>query len=154
LKATTKFIFSHITIVLVDVGNMKLHAVWTGILYVFDLITLSPERSKPLPETPLPAVPDITVPTLVSEIPHKFNDDLTDAARLPDFLTPGLEEPFYCNYTDMTDFVKCHEPDSRGCWLRNPATGEEYNIMTDYDDPDKVPRGIVREVNKSSLISY
>ena len=59
---------------------MKLHAVWTGILYVFDLITLSPERSKPLPETPLPAVPVSNIPTPASEIPHKFYDDLADAS--------------------------------------------------------------------------
>ncbi|KAN0078973.1 Multicopper oxidase domain containing protein [Elaphomyces granulatus] len=121
---------------------MKLHAVWTGILYVFDLITLSPERSKPLPEAPLPAVSVSNVPTPVSEIPHKFDDD----TPLPPIVgVPRREGAFECPYPDMIDFENCHGPGSRGCWLYNPDTGEEYNITTDYDDPTKVPKGIVRE---------
>ncbi|OXV08506.1 hypothetical protein Egran_03731 [Elaphomyces granulatus] len=118
---------------------MKLHAVWTGILYVFDLVTLSPERSKPLPEAPLPAVPVSSVPTPVSEIPHKFDDGT------PVVGVPRREGAFQCPYPDMTDFENCHGPGRRGCWLYNPSTKEEYNITSDYDDPTKVPRGIVRE---------
>jgi hypothetical protein len=128
---------------------MKLHAVWTGILYVFDLITLSPERSKPLPEAPLPAVSVSNVPTPVSKIPHKFDDD----TPLPPIVgVPRREGAFECPYPDMIDFENCHGPGSRGCWLYNPDTGEEYNITTDYDDPTKVPKGIVREVNKYSFL--
>ncbi|OXV10631.1 hypothetical protein Egran_01608 [Elaphomyces granulatus] len=127
---------------------MKLHAVWTGILYVFDLLTLSPERSKPLPETPLPAVPVSNVPTPASEIPHKFyDDDLTDASPtdLPLIPVPRREGAFNCTYPRMRGFENCHGPGNRGCWLRHQRTKKEYNIETDYDDVDKVPRGIVRE---------
>jgi hypothetical protein len=143
-------IFFHITIVQVNVGNMKLQAVWTGILYVFDLLTLSPERSKPLPETPLPAVPVSNVPTPASEIPHKFYDDLTDASPddIPVISVPRREEDdFNCPYPEMRGYKPCHNPEHRGCWLQNPRTGEEINIETDYDDVNKVPKGTVREVN-------
>jgi hypothetical protein len=135
---------------------MKLHAVWTGILYIFDLLTLSPERSKPLPETPLPAVPVSNVPTPASEIPHKFYDDLADddladasPTNPPDILlpVPRREGTFTCNYTRMRGFRSCHRPGNRGCWLHNRRTREEYNINTDYDDENEVPIGIVREVN-------
>lgn len=128
---------------------MKLQAVWTGILYVFDLISLS---AKPLPETHLPAIPVSSVPAQVSEVPHKF-DDGSDDNGTPIIGVPRREGGFNCSYPAMKDYVNCHKPGHRGCWLRHNSTGEEYNITTDYDDLSKVPTGIVREVNLQLLTS-
>jgi hypothetical protein len=103
---------------------MKLQAIWTGILYVFDLISLSPQRSEPLPETPLPA-----------------------ATPPPTIDVPRREGDYNCSYPEMTGFRNCHSSGNRGCWLYNAKTKEQYNIETDYDDPTKVPKGTLKEVN-------
>ena len=135
---------------------MKLQSVWTGILYVFDLISLSPQGSKPLPETPLPAVPLSSVPVpAVSEIPHKFDDDDDGATSLDE--TPIINVPrrdegdFICEYPDMKGWHGCYNSDHRDCWLEFQPRGsrlrKEYNTLTDYDDSKEVPKGIVREVN-------
>jgi hypothetical protein len=51
----------------------------------------------------------------------------------------------------MRSYKACHNPRNRGCWLelRNPREWKQkkYTIETDYDDVNKVPKGIVREVN-------
>ncbi|KAK1573184.1 multicopper oxidase-domain-containing protein [Colletotrichum navitas] len=49
---------------------------------------------------------------------------------------------FVCNYTLTTGFKSCSTPDNRSCWLRDPDTGEEYNINTDYET--NIPQGITR----------
>lgn len=61
----------------------------------------------------------------------------------PVFTPPGSNvEGFSCHYPVMPDFVPCGSSEDRSCWLRNPKTGEEYNITTDYED--KMPIGIDR----------
>ena len=149
LDTTTNFIFFQVSIVL-NAGNMKLQSVWTGILYVFDLISLSPQGSKPLPETPLPAVPLSSIPVpAVSEIPHKFDDDddATSLAETPIINVPRREGDFNCSYPKLKEFENCHKPGNRSCWLRHRRRRWEYNIETDYDNVEDVPEGIVRDVN-------
>lgn len=52
-----------------------------------------------------------------------------------------------CEYPKMSDWVNCHGPNSRDCWLQNRADpSNKINIDTDYEDPDKVPVGITRKV--------
>lgn len=126
---------------------MKLQSVWTGILYVFDLISLSPQGSKPLP---VPAVPVSSIPVpAVSEIPHKFDvDDATSLGETPVVGVPRREGRFNCIYPDMKEWENCHGPGSRGCWLRHRIHKNwQYNIDTDYDDPQRAPQGTVKDVN-------
>ena len=55
---------------------------------------------------------------------------------------------FQCNYTlfDNGNWVNCSYPDNRGCWLRNRGDPKlVFNISSNYEDPKKVPKGILRE---------
>ncbi|KAG8528395.1 uncharacterized protein KY384_007313 [Bacidia gigantensis] len=61
-----------------------------------------------------------------------------------------------CEYPKMSDWVNCHGPNSRDCWLQNKADpSKKINIDTDYEDPNEVPVGITRkfslEVNEQPL---
>lgn len=56
----------------------------------------------------------------------------------------GPDANFTCDYSAMAGFVECSTPGNRGCWLRNPNTGFEYNITTDYEDLKLTPVGIHR----------
>ncbi|KAK1622754.1 multicopper oxidase-domain-containing protein [Colletotrichum phormii] len=53
-------------------------------------------------------------------------------------------DKFVCDYRHMRDkgFRSCGTADDRSCWLRNPKTGEEFNITTDYEY--RVPQGVKR----------
>ena len=46
--------------------------------------------------------------------------------------SPEIDD-FRCDYPSMIGFEPCSTRDDRGCWLRNPVTGEEFNILTDYE---------------------
>jgi len=60
---------------------------------------------------------------------------------------------FQCDYSAMTGFRKCSTNEDRSCWLINDATGERYDINTDYET--KYPSGVTREyfldVTKSNI---
>ena len=77
-------------------------------------------------------------------------DIVATAANGPVFKPPGGRSPEYpggdlvCDYSKMKGFVPCSTPENRGCWLRNPTTGQEYNITTDYEDVKNLPKGIDR----------
>ncbi|KXH66883.1 Lcc2 [Colletotrichum salicis] len=61
------------------------------------------------------------------------------------FTPPGSNiDKFVCDYRHMRDkgFKSCGTADDRSCWLRNPKTGEEFNITTDYEY--RVPQGVKR----------
>ncbi|KAK3325003.1 multicopper oxidase-domain-containing protein [Apodospora peruviana] len=67
----------------------------------------------------------------------------------PIFRPPGHRQDdgdgsgFQCNYSAMTGWRKCSTPEDRLCWLANDATGERFDISTDYET--KAPTGIKRE---------
>ena len=55
-----------------------------------------------------------------------------------------------CDYTAMgSDWTNCSTSENRGCWLNNTRTLEQFNITTDYEDPNKMPKGIDRYYNLS-----
>jgi hypothetical protein len=62
----------------------------------------------------------------------------------PKFSPPsgGIGADFKCDYKNMPGWTDCSTSKNRGCWLRNEATGEEFNISTDYEN--KAPIGITR----------
>ncbi|KAK0732030.1 multicopper oxidase-domain-containing protein [Lasiosphaeris hirsuta] len=67
----------------------------------------------------------------------------------PVFRPPGRRHDkgdgsdFRCDYSAMTGWESCSTPQDRSCWLINKATGERYDINTDYET--KYPTGITRE---------
>lgn len=61
----------------------------------------------------------------------------------PDFIPYGSNiDRFRCQYPTLIGWEYCGNADNQSCWLRNPSTGEEYNINTDYED--KMPPGVPR----------
>jgi hypothetical protein len=67
--------------------------------------------------------------------------------RGPKFKPPGgrLEGPgadFVCEYPNMPGYEPCVLT-NRSCWLRNPKTGDVFDIDTDYEN--RTPNGTVRE---------
>ena len=52
-----------------------------------------------------------------------------------------------CEYPKMSDWINCHGPKSRDCWLQNKDDPDmKIDIDTDYEDPNQVPVGITRKV--------
>ena len=107
---------------------------WTCLVYSISFITLPPLNDNGIGQVPL-------IPSS-SEYTEK-------PRRGPIFKPPGgsLMGPdanFTCDYSAMAGFVECSTPGNRGCWLRNPNTGFEYNITTDYEDLKLTPVGIHR----------
>jgi FtsP/CotA-like multicopper oxidase with cupredoxin domain len=45
----------------------------------------------------------------------------------------------------MLGWEMCSEPWDRGCWLRNPTTGKQYDVFTNYED--EIPIGTTRYYN-------
>ncbi|KAJ0275940.1 hypothetical protein COL940_008553 [Colletotrichum noveboracense] len=64
----------------------------------------------------------------------------------PIFRPPGSNiDDFWCDYsTTMPGFEHCGTPEDQSCWLRNPTTGEEFNLLTDYEDINQTPKGVTR----------
>lgn len=62
----------------------------------------------------------------------------------PKFQPPGTPDDgqFKCDYSAMVGWEDCSHELDRKCWLRNPATGEQFDINTDYEN--KWPKGIQR----------
>ncbi|KAH9236500.1 multicopper oxidase [Colletotrichum gloeosporioides 23] len=64
----------------------------------------------------------------------------------PIFRPPGSNiDDFWCDYSiTMPGFEHCGTPEDQSCWLRNPTTGEEFNLLTDYEDINQTPKGVTR----------
>lgn len=105
---------------------------WTSVTYVFGFLTLS-------------NVDDVATkyqhPLILPSTPVQ-----SDLVRGPVFKPPsaGRDSDFQCDYSAMVGWTPCTTPDDRSCWLTNKASGEQFNIKTDYEDPAKVPTGIHR----------
>ena len=56
---------------------------------------------------------------------------------------------------DKGPWEKCSTPEDRSCWLRNPKTGQRYDINTDYEN--EFPQGVTREywltVTNSTIVA-
>ncbi|KAF1952869.1 hypothetical protein CC80DRAFT_167988 [Byssothecium circinans] len=59
------------------------------------------------------------------------------------FQPRNASEGFTCHIPYGFEF--CNDKSNRQCWLRNKATGKEYNVNTDYEDD--FPEGIKRTYN-------
>lgn len=74
-----------------------------------------------------------------------FNNVTTadDYPGYPDFSPTGSNiDHFRCQYPSMKGWHYCGGSEDQSCWLRNPETGEQFNITTDYED--WMPYGIDR----------
>ncbi|KAF0325838.1 hypothetical protein GQ607_006970 [Colletotrichum asianum] len=61
----------------------------------------------------------------------------------PDFSPTGSNiDHSRCQYPSMKGWHYCGGSEDQSCWLRNPETGEQFNITTDYED--WMPYGIDR----------
>ncbi|CAI0643400.1 unnamed protein product [Colletotrichum noveboracense] len=66
-----------------------------------------------------------------------------DYPGYPDFSPTGSNiDHFRCQYPSMKGWHYCGGSEDQSCWLRNPETGEQFNITTDYED--WMPYGIDR----------
>ncbi|PVH98835.1 laccase-like multicopper oxidase [Periconia macrospinosa] len=66
---------------------------------------------------------------------------LVSGLTVPRGLQPRQASPgFTCHLPDGYEW--CNNENNRSCWMRNTATGKEYNIDTDYEDD--FPPGIER----------
>lgn len=108
--------------------NMRLvERFWATITYVVTFLTLSPVGGPGNGEqTPLLST--------------------SDGYKGPIFKPPGgrLTGPgsdFLCDYSNMPGWQDCSALDNR-CWLRNPTTGQVFNISTNYESI--APIGITR----------
>ncbi|KAF2762432.1 hypothetical protein EJ05DRAFT_459204 [Pseudovirgaria hyperparasitica] len=146
---------------------MKLNAVWTTIVYYFDIFSLgsSPgDGQAPLQQLVEPHIkPAIVRPPhphfkpLDVEVITLDSDEGRDDSKIymlqdgtPVVIAPkhADEGPSHlkCQYPSLKDkgFKSCYTPQSRNCWLRNDA-GFEYGIDTDYEDESEIPTGILRK---------
>lgn len=134
----------------------RLTAIFT---YVVSLLVLSPiERPGTGEQTPLLGpndglvdsnhilwAPDDSLPAIQDALDQKE----LSIAKGPVFKPPtgrlkGPGSEFRCDYSSMSGFRYCSEPNHRGCWLTND-NGTTYNITTDYEDTNKTPIGIHRD---------
>lgn len=97
------------------------------------LLSLSPvERSDVEPQAPLLNASHVT----------NLKPPRGPIFKPPGGRRDGEGSDFQCDYSKMVGWVNCSTPENRGCWLRNPATGAEFNITTDYEFT--MPTGITR----------
>ncbi|KAL0932593.1 multicopper oxidase [Colletotrichum truncatum] len=86
-----------------------------------------------------------------SQIPIKFDSSHTvteitvgdDYPGYPDFVPAGSNiHKFKCQYPSLKGWHYCGDSENQSCWLRNPETGDEFNIHTNYEDV--MPIGVDR----------
>lgn len=102
-------------------------ALWAGVLYVFNMLSLSSWKSSLSLQQPL----------LKTPIHH-------EAHKYPIFEPPNSpeNEEFTCHYPALLGWEFCSTREDRTCWIRNDYTGEEFTIHTDYEK--YAPIGIKR----------
>ncbi|KAF0330033.1 multicopper oxidase [Colletotrichum asianum] len=66
---------------------------------------------------------------------------------IPIFRPPGSNiDDFVCDYSkSMPGYEPCATPEDQSCWLRNPTTGDVFNLQTNYEDIKRTPIGTTRE---------
>lgn len=152
---------------------MKLESVWTGLVYVFNILTFSASEDHDASQAPLNKIDfeviyDVNAPG-ANNIPHdkitpgfSYEDhdatksyvmeDGTPVIGVPkngqEGVGPGLE----CHYPDMKDWKSCYGPDSRDCWMERKDGKKTINIDTDYENPREVPTGITRKARNPKLL--
>ena len=153
---------------------------WTSVTYVLNIFSLMPvNMPNNVEQTPiLGASPnvfsgpsghrpqkDISSPATVDEAKvHEIAYTPVKAPRPqnatgPVFTPPGArrtgpDSNFNCSYPILVGYEPCFSPENQQCWLRNSATGHEYNITQDYENiwPNGTDRYI--ELDLTDGIAY
>jgi hypothetical protein len=151
---------------------MKLESVWTGLVYVFNILTFSASDDHDASQAPLEKIdfeviynnaPDAaTIPH--DKIAPDFSSEDYDATRsyVMDDGTPvvgvpkngqeGVGPGLECEYPTMKEWKPCYGPNNRKCWLTRKDGTKTINIDTDYEDPQEVPTGITRKVRSTGVV--
>ena len=124
-----------------DVATMHVgERFWAATIYIFNLISLSPELDAPVRQSPLAVETQLSVePQLSTEVVPQVI-----TSKGPIFEPPGdsPNERFTCDYSVMSGWEPCSTPFDRSCWLRR-RDGKQFDINTDYET--ERPIGITRE---------
>lgn len=114
--------------------------VWAVVRSVISIVTFTPMLDWEPSQHPLHNVASINDASFSSV-------DMQPLGKLgkgPRFQPPGTPDSgdFKCDYSAMVGWEDCSHELDRKCWLRNKATGEQFDINTDYEN--KWPQGIQR----------
>lgn len=147
---------------------MRFESAWTGLVYVFNFLTLSSPTDREVSQNPLnqagfgqsPSHDEVvTLPhggdsyDEVITLSHGGNQekswilsDKTPIVGTPKNEQEGIAGGLNCSYPKMKDWVPCYEIKNRTCWLRKSDNSSFIDINTDYEDPLEVPNGTTRKV--------
>ena len=123
---------------------MHLPSGWLScLLSFFDTVTLNPFSKQQLPQTTLQTQDALELPPNGPTFPPPY----------PPGDRPPPDVAIQCDYSAMKGFSLCNHEHSRGCWLTNSETREEYNINTDYEHkwPTGRTRRYVLDVSEMAL---
>ncbi|KAK0636757.1 multicopper oxidase-domain-containing protein [Bombardia bombarda] len=135
---------------------MKFEAVWTSIVQVFNVLTFSSPGEGEVSQIPLtdsiPASKDVpfevhysnddVVPLRTGGVEYSYMSTDGPIVGTPKNPQDGAGGGLNCHYPAMPEFEPCFSPENRGCWLKSDT--RTIDINTDYEDPDLVPKGKVR----------
>ncbi|KAF2872605.1 multicopper oxidase-domain-containing protein [Massariosphaeria phaeospora] len=107
--------------------------VWACITYALSYFTFSPLDG--FEQAPL-------IPSLPSSVHNTLQYPIFKPPGGQ--ISPGPDAEFQCEYPSLIGWSNCTTAENRTCWLRNDATGEEYNLWTNYEDTNQTPFGIHR----------
>ncbi|KAH8204968.1 hypothetical protein TruAng_000851 [Truncatella angustata] len=111
----------------------------------------------------------LQITQLASFTDFPTRDDIQRPLFLPSELLPETVEgscpsaqcvspqPFKCSYPKLEKkgWEFCNTGTSRDCWIRDPnavnPVFSQYDILTDYENLDQVPPGILREVKPDGI---
>jgi hypothetical protein len=134
---------------------MRFESAWTGLVYVFNFLTLSSPTDRESPShdevVTLPHGGDsydevITLSHGGNQEKSWILSDKTPIVGTPKNEQEGIAGGLNCSYPKMKDWVPCYEIKNRTCWLRKSDNSSFIDINTDYEDPLEVPNGTTRKV--------
>src|SRR5690349_20764187 len=108
--------------------------VWAVVTSVISIVSLTPnfgwDKSQHPLEFAASILDDAPLGRLVGIQP------LGTPGKGPKFQPPGTPENggFRCEYPAMEGWEDCSHERDRKSWLRNKATGEQFDINTDYEN--------------------
>ncbi|OJJ42798.1 hypothetical protein ASPZODRAFT_76170 [Penicilliopsis zonata CBS 506.65] len=123
-----------------------MYAFWTNVVSVLNLFTFS-STSRDVTSIEYPLGNEASVP--VASVNAAKPGPIFRAPEVP----KGDFEDFKCDYSQMVGWEPCSSEADRSCWLINRATGERFDINTEYED--NTPIGVTRkyeiEVSEQSI---
>jgi hypothetical protein len=122
---------------------MKLFArLWTGLVHLLNIATLSPVALKDHDQGPLVLTEPSNLPNVPARV-ENLSPEPKPLRRGPIFTPPGTQPGtvFKCDYSNMIGWESCSDVTDRTCWLKNSDMGQ-FDINTDYEALR--PHGIMR----------